>query len=281
MVPRELSEEAVEKAFYCGGKLLIDVAKANEKFGDGDEDVIEYDKFVSLDQELTGLVFVAATAKENDEQDVKEYFDFCVKTEILQSFMDATPDGILSRRFCDVRFLASLSHPRIRHYEHPLQEWLLMHYRVRSYDRHQRYLDLDLDTYTNSLLKVEVSEQDRHLAQVTGLHDAKIAFLRRDIEECAIQAVYRDDENIAFMRRGRVPYMDKTHGNNTGTVLWNEVMEELESYYTEEQAEKSKEWWLGCNIPPPPEEEDIVEARLPVAALAQPCAGARSRLAHQ
>lgn len=255
---RATEENEVENYFFCGGKLLIDVAKANAKFGDGDYDIIEYQKFILLDDELNDLVDVAASARENDEKDVREYFDFCVKTKILQQFIDATPDDILSHQFCDVLFQASLSHPRIRHYEHPQQEWLLMHYRVRGYDRHQRFLDLDTDSYTNAMLKIEVSADDCLLGEDTGLKAAKIAFLRRDIEECAIQGVHRDEENVAYLRQLRVPYMDETYGHDIGTRLWNEVMAKLESYYTEEQAKKSREWWIQCNIPPPPElaEED-------------------------
>mmetsp|Transcript_24665 Transcript_24665/g.53212 ORF Transcript_24665/g.53212 Transcript_24665/m.53212 type:complete len:344 (+) Transcript_24665:278-1309(+) len=249
---RRHEENEVENTFYCGGKLLIDVVKANAKFGD---DIIKYDMFVSHDDELNGIVDVAASAKENEEKDVLEYFDHCVKTEILQRFIDVTPDEILSHQLCDVRFAASLSRPRTKCYEHPRQEWLLMHYRVRGYDRHQRYLDLDLATFTNAMLKIEISEDDRHLEHVTGLKDAKIAFLRRDIEECAIQAVHRDDENVLFMRNRRVPYMDKTYENDIGTLLWDQVMLKLESYYAEEQATKSRDWWIECRIPPPPAED--------------------------
>lgn len=105
---RRRENHVVETAFYSGGKLLIDAAKANVKFGDGDNDVIQYDQFANLDQELNGLVDVAGSTKENSEKDVQEYFDLCVKSEVLQKFVDATPEGILSHPFCDVRFAASL-----------------------------------------------------------------------------------------------------------------------------------------------------------------------------
>ena len=118
----------------------------------------------------------ACSAQENEKFDVEEYFDFCVKTEVMQQFMDATPDGILSNQFCDVRFSGSLSHNRIRTYGHPPQEWLLMYCRVRASDRHNRFLELDMDTYTNTMLKIDVSDEDRHLEELTGLKAAKIAF---------------------------------------------------------------------------------------------------------
>lgn len=140
---RRQKKNKFESAFYCGGKLLIDTVKANAKFGG----VIKLDQFLSKDDKLNGLVDVAASAKENDEKDVQEYFDFCVRSEVLQRFMDVTPDGILSRRFCDVRFSSSLSHPKIATYEHPQQEWLMMHYRMRHSDRHKRFLALDSETY--------------------------------------------------------------------------------------------------------------------------------------
>ena len=250
---RGTEENEIENAFYCGSKLLIDVVKANEKFGTGDHDVIQYDQFVTLDDELTGIVYVACSAQENDKLDVQEYFDFCVKTEVFQQFMDATPDGILSNQFCDVRFAGSLSHHKIRTYEHPEQEWLLMHYRVRLSDRHKSFLELDTNTFTNAMVKIDVSEEDRHLEELTGLKAAKIAFLRRDIEEAAIQAVHRDEANVLYFWNQRVPYMDKTYGHKIGTLLWKEVMAKLESCYTEEQAKKSRDWWIKCcKIRPPP-----------------------------
>lgn len=132
---RKHEDNVVDKAFYCCGKLLIDVVKVNAEFGEGGYDVIQYDQFVTYDDRLNGLFDVAASAKENEEMDVKEYFDFCVKTEILQQFLDVTPDAILSHPFCDVRFADSLSHPRTAwHYDHPVQEWLLMHYSIRQHD---------------------------------------------------------------------------------------------------------------------------------------------------
>lgn len=248
---RKHETNIIEKAFYCGGKLLIDVTEANAKFGTGDEDIIKYDQIMNYDEELNGIVDVAGSARENDEKDVQEYFDYCVKTEVLQRFMEVSPDEILSHQFCDVRFGCSLAHPRIRHYDHPKKEWLLMHHRVTGYDRHQRFLQLDLSTYDNALLRIDVSDDDRNLEHVTGLKDAKIAFLRRDIEECAIQVAHRDEENVIFKRNSRVPYMNKTYGNDIGTLLWNETMAKLESYYTEEQAKMSKDWWIECKIPPP------------------------------
>ena len=133
-----------------------------------------------------------------------------------------------------------------------------MHHRLRGNDRHQGFLDLDLDTYSNSLMKVEISEADHNLEEATGMKAAKIAFLRRDIEESAIQTVHRDEENVEFYRKGRVPYMNETYGHDIGTILWNEVMATLESCYTEEQAQKSRDWWLECGITPPTEQDEIV-----------------------
>ena len=40
---RGKEENTIKNAFYCGGKLLIDVAKANEKFGTEDLDIIKYE----------------------------------------------------------------------------------------------------------------------------------------------------------------------------------------------------------------------------------------------
>ena len=256
---RRQEEHTVDKAFYCGGKLLIDVGKANAKFGSGDEDIITYDKIICLDEELSDIVSVAATARENEEKDVQEYFDFCVKTEILQRFTEVTPDKMLSHKFCDVRFSGSLAHPRIKCYDHPFQEWLLMHFRVSLSDRHERFLELDMATYTNEMVRVNVSDDDRRLGELTGLKDAKIAFFRKDIEECAIQCVHRDDANTMFFHDRRVPIMNSEHGHDIGTFLWNEVMAKFESYYTEDQAEISREWWkMECKIPPPPEVDEAL-----------------------
>ena len=103
-----------------------------------------------------------------------------------------------------------------------------MHYRVRASDRHNRFLELDMDTYTNTMLKIDVSDEDRHLEELTGLKAAKIAFFRRDIEEAAIQAVHRDEANELYFWNERVPSMDKTYGHDIGTRLWKEVIAKLE-----------------------------------------------------
>jgi len=253
---RKQETHIVEKAFYCGGKLLIDVGKANAKFGNGDTDIITYDKIMSFDDELSDIVGVAGTYWECNKKNAIEYFDFCVHTEVMQRFMEVAPDGILANQFCDVRFCGSLSHPKIKTYDHPTHEWLLMHFRVSLYDTHQRFLQLDSSTFTNAMLRIDVSDDDRHLAELTGLSDTKIAFLRRDIEECAIQCVHRDDANMEFFYNRGVPGVDKDHGHDIGTFIWNEVIETLEGYYTEETAEQSKQWWIECGIPPPPEEDE-------------------------
>jgi len=172
--------------------------------------------------------------------------------------MDVTPDGILTNRFCDVRFGASLAHPRVKCYECPHQEWLLMHHRVRWYDRSQRCNELDLETYTNAMLKVEVSDDDRQLEEETGLNAAKIAFIRRDFEEKAIQGVYRDEENVRWLRSLRALQVNKRYGDDFGTKIWNQVVMSLESCFTEEQIEKNRDWWRECKIPPPPEEDEEV-----------------------
>jgi len=249
---RKKEKDIVEgRAFYCGSKLLIDVAKVNDRFGDGEEGIIKYDQFIPRYDELADLVTVAATIDENAEMNTQEYFDFCVRSDVLQSFIEATPDGILCSKFCDCRFAASVAFQDM--YEHPTQKWLLMHHRVRCDDIIQQIRDSDLDTYTNSMLKVEISDDDCHLAQVTGLRDVDIAFHRRDIEECAIQAVGRDDEYALFHRNRAVRKKDKRFGHRIGTLLWDQVMENFESYYMEEQAIKSKNWWIDRKVPPPPE----------------------------
>lgn len=245
-----------DHTFNCAGKLLIDVVKTNAKFGN-DNGVIKYDQLINLSDELDGLVDVAATVRENEEKDSAEYFDMCVKTEILQKFIDMTPDGILSNQFCDVRFGSSLCHGEIQCYSHPTQQWLLMHYRIRMQDRHQQFLDLDLNTFTNATMYIEISEDDRFLEAKTGLKAAKIAFFRRDIEETAIQAVNRDDEHELFFRNRRVPNMDTAYGHSIGTLVWKQVMVKLEACYSVEQAKKSREWWLGCGVQPPtPSDQD-------------------------
>ena len=40
--------------------------------------------------------------------------------------------------------------------------------------------------------------------------------------------------------------MDKTYGHEIGTRLWKEVVVKLESYYSEEQAQNSGDWWIKC-----------------------------------
>jgi len=62
-----------------------------------------------------------------------------------------------------------------------------------------------------------------------------------------------------FFHDRRVPIMNSEHGHDIGTFLWNEVMAKFESYYTEDQAEISREWWkMECKIPPPPEVDEAL-----------------------
>lgn len=46
----------------------------------------------------------------------------------------------------------------------------------------------------NAMMKIEIVDDDRQLENLTGLKATKIAFFRRGIEECAIQALH--EQNI-------------------------------------------------------------------------------------
>lgn len=114
---------------------------------------------------------------------------------------------------------------------------------------------MDVDTFTNALTKVKILEDGYLLKEETEVNAVRIAYLKRDMEDSAIQAVYRDAKNVMFLRNQRVLYMDKTYGHKIGICLWDHSMLKLEACYSEEQANSSREWWTTCNIPPPSAED--------------------------
>ena len=225
--------------FYSGGKLLIDEIKVREKFGNG---VPQLEHFIDFDPILDGIVTVAATQEENEEQDVQEYFDFCVRSSVMKRFLSLTPDGILAHKFCDVRFSVCVSGLNIQKTFHPEQEWLLMHYRMRLHDRHEAFLRLDTTAHQNAMMAVHVSQQDKNLSDKTGLSPIKIAFIRKDIEEGAIQFIEWYSVGLEHKRKNLVSNMDRDFGSNIGSLLWEETCNKFSDYFSGDLAKKNRQW---------------------------------------
>ena len=231
--------------FYSGGKLLIDEMKVQEKFGD--DDAVNLDLFLNLDDSLNGIVDVAATIEENSEKDVIEYFDYCIRSKVMKKFLSVTPQEILSHPFCDVRFGVCIQQLNTVTRYHPTEEWLLMHYRVRHLDRHQLFLNRDMDSRKNAMVSVTISEEDRALSEETGLDEAMIAFCRKDIEEGAIMMVERDDAGLEHRRKMLVPGLDREHGSEIGTRIWQATWKKFSAYFTAELAKKNRQWYEASN----------------------------------
>lgn len=226
--------------FFSGGKLLIDDKKIREKFGD--ETVPHLELFLDHDDSLDGIVDVAASADENYEKDVTEYFDFCLRSSVLKRFLSLTPDGILANRFVDVRFSECFGRLTIRECPHPVEEWLLMHYRIRHSDRNQLFLARDTSSRQNAMVAVTVSARDRELSKETGLDVALITFCRKDIEEGAIQMIERDDAGLEHRRMLVVPRMDRDFGHQIGSRLWEETVQQFSSYFSATLSRKNRQW---------------------------------------
>lgn len=241
--------------FFSGGKLLIDDNMVRTKFGE--ESVPALELFLEGNESLNGIVDVAASADENAEKDVTEYFDFCIRSSVLKRFLSLTPDRILIHRCCDVRFMECIVRLQIKNCPHPAQEWLLMHYRIRLRDRNQLCLNRDTTSRTNAMMAVTVSDQDRALSAETGLDVELIAFCRKDVEEGVIQMIERDDEALEHRRKMVVPSMDEDYGHKIGSRLWEETCLELSSYFPEDLAKRNRQWCAAGKTPAYNLEEDL------------------------
>lgn len=225
--------------FFSGGKFLLHDEKIQSKFGD--DSVLICAQFLSLDEALNGLVFVAATMEENQDLDVVEYFDFCVQTHILKRFIELTPDELLLNRFCDVRFLTILANPKIRCCYHSKHEWLLMYYRVRHRDRVQRvFVEENLERYSNSMTAVEVSDDDHILVEDSELSAFKIAVCRKDVEETVMQALSRDSGVVSYQRNRIISILEEQE-RGIEERLWDQTMVKFSSYYSFALAEKNRQ----------------------------------------
>lgn len=242
---RKLQDEKSCDGFYCGSKLLIDDKKAREKFGP--DNAIALDLFLNLDESLDDIVQVAATEEENHEKDVSEYFDFCIRSSVLNRFISLTPRELLAHLNCDVRFVDCVQKLSIKLRYHPTEEWLLMHYRIRHWDRHQLFLNRDTQTHNNAMMAVSIAKEDRNLADETGIDATVIAFLRKDLEESVIMMVERDDTGLEHRRKMFVPHMDETHGYNIGSRLWEATCEKYSSCFTDDLARKNRQWCSASN----------------------------------
>ncbi|KAL3904691.1 MAG: hypothetical protein SGILL_009969 [Bacillariaceae sp.] len=237
---REEKADADVDGVFCGGKLLIDDLQFRSKFGD--EAVIELNSILNRDDSLDGIMDVAASRDENADKDVLEYFDFCIRTKVLKRFLSITPDEILAHRFCDVRFADFVQKLTIRLADHPYQEWLTMHYRIRQQDRHNFFLKRDLQSCSNALMHIMVCAEDEALSTQTGLDPALIAYCRKDVEEGAIIMVERDDAGLEHRRQMLIPGMDEQFGHQIGTLLWEATCKKFSSFFSAELATKNRLW---------------------------------------
>ena len=112
-----------------------------------------------------------------------------------------------------------------------------MHYVIRQEDRKQFFLNQHLDK-----LKVEISEEDCELEVQTGLAAAKIAILRKGVEECIVQTLYTLDEDIVRSRQ-ELKTTDDVHKSDIGNTLWEKALAKYKSYFSGDLAERNKKWW--------------------------------------
>lgn len=232
------------KAFCSGGKALINDVMASTRCGPGV--VFPIESFLNGSDSLTGIVEIAMTIKENGEKDTIEYFDFCVHSDIFKTFVELTPDEILSHQFCDLRFLDSIFQitPPPPYFKHPHEKYLLMHYCIRQEDRKLMFLEQNLEK-----LKVKISEEDCDLEHETGYAAAKITTLRKGVEECIIQTVYTADGNVE-LSRDELRTTDKAHELEIGNILWESTMTKFKSYFSDELAKKNRKWWKKLDSQP-------------------------------
>jgi len=218
----------------CPGKLLIDVKKSKVLFGDN---VLAYQQFDTYDDALRDLVSVAATVKENMEKHATEYFDLCVRSNLLQRFLEFTPGEILDHRYCDVCFHKILGLRGCIVARHPAQDWLLMHYRVRRQDIGEAFQNSNIDIYNNALVSVSISKEDRRLSDETGVSPEMIAYLRSDVEEAAIQLIEFDH---ALLEKDRKELLALTSYYDLKSKLWESTCMEFSSCSSKDQEELNR-----------------------------------------
>jgi hypothetical protein len=229
-------------AFWCDVKLLLDSTQI------GTDTVVKVETILNMDERLDGKVQVAATPQENSGLDVLEYFDFCVRTSVLSKFFELTPLELVRNKFCDVRFMATLNRlctTACR--DGSGQEWLLMHYRVKRYDRVQAFKDKDEERYSNAMLGVEVSEMDHKLALDTSLDGRQIAWFAMILKLGQFNIL--DEQNLLSAREMVASRMDRDFGHNIGSALWEQTCEDFSSYFSDEMIEQNKNWCMEGNAP--------------------------------
>ena len=230
-------------AFNCGNKLLLDSDIIGDNKLDLDELVTDDGKSEPWREDKDILhVTQLALGDEVEKLDAAEYFDFCVHASILRRFLELTPDELLAHNYCDVRFAASL----VRHCvtRCTYSGWLIAHFKLRLEMKTVAFHDDDVERYARhaSAHVGTVTEEERQLAEQTGLPPEKIVSCRSSIEEQVIMFYGRDDCNLKGARERMVNEINENCGHNLGSILWDRACEKFALYFSEQLEDQNKRW---------------------------------------
>jgi hypothetical protein len=99
------------------------------------------------------------------------------------------------------------------------------------------------------MMSVVVSEEDRKLAEQSGLAAIQIAWCRKDAEEAVIGLIARDEPNLEYKRSQTVPRMDRDFGHTIGTIIWEQTCNAMSSYFSKDLEERNKAWCIEGEAP--------------------------------
>jgi hypothetical protein len=173
-----------------------------------------------------------------------EYFDFCVRASFVRRFMELTPTQMLSNKYCDCRFTASVARECITMFSSREHMWLIIHFKVPEETKREAFWDADTERHgRHASASIEIAtEEDRSLAEQTGLPPEQIVACRNELEEQAIMFFARDDRNLECARLRFENEINKNVGHNIGSILWKQTCEKFASYFSEDLNKRNREW---------------------------------------
>jgi hypothetical protein len=244
---RKTARDPDRIVFNCGDKLVLnsDIIGHNEV--NFDEFVLKGDADYSepwRDDEALIQVTQLATGPNVDLFDVSEYFDFCVRASVLRRFLRITPPQILAHKYCDVRFLVTVSRECVTRLIDRRYEWLLIHFRVPSEKKREAgYGANEGSNAKHSSASIDAAtEDDMLLAKQTSLPPELVAACREELEEQIIVFLARDDRNLESVRDRFENKLNTSFGHSLGTILWKRVCATFSSYFTDASLRQNQDW---------------------------------------
>jgi hypothetical protein len=232
-------------AFYSGNKLLLNSDMIGYNKVELDEFVLDGGKSEPWpeDEALQQVTQLAVGASNVELLGANEYFDYCVRASFVRRFMELKPAQMLSNKYCDCRFMASVARECTTMFSSREHMWLIIHFKVPAETKTEAFWDADKERHErHASASIDVAkEEDRSLAEHTGLPPEQIVACRNELEEQAIMFFARDDRNLEGARHRFENEINKNVGHNIGSILWEQTCEKFASYFSEDLNKRNRE----------------------------------------